>query len=149
MHAAADQIPKEETNEMKTNKIIPIFYICDDSNASSTITSLRSIFDKGDKSYSYNVCILHGGLDKSNVTKMLEFEKNGFNVTLEDISCYTKNGGSEAISFSSDFIRAFIPEMFPGFDRSILVKNDYVASEDICRYFENPAINSSLFKIGC
>ena len=134
---------------MKTDKIIPIFYICDDSNANSTVTSLRSIFDKGDKSYSYNVCILHSGLDKNNVNKMLEFEKNGFNVTLEDISYYAKKDGTEAISFSSDFIRSFIPEMFPGFDRSILVKNDYVASEDICRYFEDPAINSSLFRFGC
>lgn len=133
---------------MKTNKIIPIFYICDNSNASSTLTSLRSIFDKGDKSYNYSVCILHNGLDQKNVNKMFEFEKSGFNITLEDISYYTKKGG-ESISFSSDFIRSFIPEMFPGYDRSILVKNDYVASEDICAYFENPAINSSLFKIGC
>ena len=134
---------------MRNDKTIPLFYTCDDSNANSTVTSLMSIINNADKSYSYTVCILHSGLNKKNVKRMFELGKSGLNITLEDISAYTKKWDGCEVSFSSDFVRAFIPEMYPGFDKSILVKNDYVASTDISLYFENPKANSSLFRIGC
>ena len=133
---------------MSERKIIPIFYTCDDENASSTVNSLKSIIDKKNGSYSYTVCILHNGLNKKNIKRMFELGKGGVNITLEDVSAYTRDDDAK-ISFSSDFVRAFIPEMFPGYGKSILVKNDYVASEDISAYFENATASTSLFRIGC
>ena len=133
---------------MSERKIIPIFYTCDDENAISTVNSLKSIIDNKNGSYSYTVCILHNGLNKKNLKRMFELGKGGVNITLEDVSAYTRDDDVK-ISFSSDFVRAFIPEMFPGYAKSILVKNDYVASEDISAYFENATASTSLFRIGC
>ena len=134
---------------MKNEKIIPIFYTCNDSNVNSTVASLRSIIDNSDKSNVYSICILHDGLNKKNVKKMFDLEKRGCSITLEDLSYYKNKTNGISISFSSEFIRTFIPEMFPGYDRSLLVRNDYVASEDICAYLDDPAPNSLLFRIGC
>ena len=134
---------------MRNEKIIPIFYICDDESAGSTETSLKSIINTRDKSYSYTVCILHNGLNKKNTKKMFDLGKCGINITLEDMSVYTKRYDDAKIGFSSEFVRTFIPEMFPGYDRSILVNNDYVAREDISRYLDNTSLTGSLLRIGC
>lgn len=131
--------------KMRNAKIIPIFYICNDESVGSTVTSLRSIIDKRDESYNYSVCILHDGLNKKNMKKMFDLGKCGVNITLEDMSAYTK---CDTVSFSPDFVRAFIPEMFPGYHRSILVNNDYRASEDIGRYLDGTSANSPLLRIG-
>ena len=134
---------------MKNQKIIPIFYTCDNENIGSTVASIRSLLSNRDKSYSYTVCVLHDGIDTSSMKKMFALSERGFEITLEDVSYYTKSRDNVKISFSSDFVRAFIPEMFPGYGRSILVSSDYVASEDISAFFENAPSNSSLFRIGC
>ena len=134
---------------MKNEKNVPLFYTCDDESAVSTVASLRSIIDNRDTSRSYTVCILHNGLSRKNAKKMLELGKSGVNITLEDMSAYTRRYDGVKICFSSDFIRAFITEMFPGYDRSILVNNDYVASEDVGAYLESAAASTSLFRIGC
>ena len=133
---------------MRNQKTIPIFYTCDNDNVGSTLASLRSLIKKRDKSYNYSVCILHNGINKSNMKKVFDLTERGFDITLEDMSTYTANDNIK-ISFSSDFVRAFIPEMFPGYAKSILVSSDYVASEDISAYFENASQNTSLFRIGC
>ena len=133
---------------MRNQKTIPIFYTCDNDNVGSTLASLRSLIKKRDKSYNYSVCILHNGINKSNMKKVFDLTERGFDITLEDMSTYTANENIK-ISFSSDFVRAFIPEMFPGYAKSILVSSDYVASEDISAYFENASQNTSLFRIGC
>ena len=112
------------------------------------VASLRSVINNRDKSYDYTVCVLHNGINKSNMKKVFELSERGFDITLEDMSTYTANENIK-ISFSSDFVRAFIPEMFPGYAKSILVSSDYVASEDISAYFENASQNTSLFRIGC
>ena len=134
---------------MKSNKIIPIFYTCDDTNAKSTIASIRSIIKNADKSYNYTVCILHNGINRQNMKKMFELTSSSFNITLEDISLYTRQNKDAKVSFSSDFVRAFIPEMFPGYPKSILVSSDYVAAEDIGTYFNSNEVSSSLLRIGC
>lgn len=133
---------------MKNQKIIPIFYICNNESVGSTLASIRSIIKKRDKSYNYSVCILHDGIDKKNMKKAFDLSEKGVNITLEDVSPYV-NSEDVRISFSSDFVRAFIPEMFPGYGKSILVSSDYVASEDISAYFENAEASTSLFRIGC
>ena len=134
---------------MKNGKIIPIFYTCDDTNVKNTINSLRSIIKTADKSYSYTVCILHNGINRQNVKKLFELNSTSFNITLEDISTYIKRENNVNVSFSSNFVRKFIPEMFPGYSKSILVSSDYVAAEDICAYFNSTDASSSLFRIGC
>ena len=133
---------------MRNQKIIPIFYTCDNESIESMVASLRSIINNRDKSYDYNVCVLHNGIDKGNMKKVFDLSEHGFDITLEDMSAYTSNENVK-ISFSSDFVRAFIPEMFPGYGKSILVSSDYVASEDISAYFESASASNSLFRIGC
>lgn len=132
---------------MKEEKLIPIFYTCDDNSAKSTINSVRSIIDNLSAEYSYAVCILHTGINKSNMKKMFELGKAGVNITLEDVSYYLSEGG-EVVSFSPEFIRSFIVEMYPGYDRSMLVNSDYVASGDISSLYESAA-RGSVCSIGC
>ena len=132
---------------MRNTKIVPIFYTCDDTNAKSTVASLQSIINYADNTADYTVCILHTGMSKQNIKKMHELGKLGFNITLEDISCYAK--GEAQIGFSSDFVRAFIPEMFPGYHDSILVNSDYVASEDIAHFLDAGKSEASLYRICC
>ena len=118
---------------------IPIFYACDDSFVKYTVVSLKSMMENASKNYEYNVCILHTGITKEMMDKVFELKREGFNITFEDVSGYLVSISDKLpirdYYSKTTYIRLFIAEMYPGYDKAIYIDSDTVVCGDISRLF--------------
>lgn len=122
-------------------KIIPIFFAIDDNYVKFFAVALKSIMDKADKSYVYNIHILNTGLSKQNKQDIIDLasENKNFNIYFNDVTAKIKHlaGQMQLRDYYTltTYYRLFIQSMFPEYDKAIYLDSDLVCVQDISIYY--------------
>ena len=121
------------------NRVIPIFYACDDNFIKYTIVSLYSLIKNASKNYSYQVHILNSGISKDMKTKVLSLGNSNFDICFDDVTPYLKSISDRLplrdYYSKTTYFRLFISEMFPEYNKAIYIDSDTVVQGDISEMF--------------
>ncbi len=117
------------------DKIIPIFYACDDNFVKYTIVSLHSMMEHASKAYRYRVCVLHTGITEGMMARMYALQNDHFEITFQDVTDYLESISDKLpirdYYSKTTYYRLFIAEMYPEYDKAIYIDSDTVVQGDI------------------
>lgn len=120
-------------------KIIPIFYACDDSFVKYTIVSLYSMIKNASKEHKYRVYILHTEISAEMKEKVLTLQNENFEISFEDVTEYLESISDKLpirdYYSKTTYYRLFIAEMFPEYDKAIYIDSDTVVQGDISELY--------------
>lgn len=121
------------------NKIIPIFYACDDAFVKYTIVSLSSIIKNASLDYNYKVYVLNTNIGNEMKEKLSQLANDNFEITFTDVSDYlnsvTKDLPIRHYYSKTTYYRFFIAEMFPEYDKAIYIDSDTIVLGDISKLY--------------
>ena len=122
-----------------TNRIIPIFYACDDAFVKYTIVSLHSMIKNASKEYNYKVYILHTNISEDMKENLSALGNENFEIIFTNVSDYL-NRLSENLPVrhyysKTTYYRLFISEMFPEYDKALYIDSDTIVQTDITALF--------------
>lgn len=121
-------------------KIIPIFYACDDNFVKFTIVSLHSLMCNASKDYHYHVYILNTNISENMKEKVLSLTSENFEITFEDVTDYLHSISDKLpirdYYSKTTYYRLFIAEMFPQYDKAIYIDSDTIVQGDISKLYE-------------
>ena len=123
-----------------SNKIIPIFYACDDAFVKYTIVSLSSIIKNASKGHQYKVYVLNTSISDEMKNKLTELENEQFEIEFVDVSerlsAISKELPVRHYYSKTTYYRFFIAEMFPQYSKAIYIDSDTVVLGDISKLYE-------------
>lgn len=119
-------------------KLIPIFFTIDDNYAKYAACAIKSLIENSSKNYNYNIIIVHQGLNAENITKLKALETPSFNILFKE----AKEGFEQITDREENrlrcdyftltiYLRLFIADMFPEYDKAIYIDSDVVVPGDI------------------
>ncbi len=121
------------------NKVIPIFYACDDNFVKYTIVSIHSMIQNASKEYKYKVYILHTGITEGMMQKIMELENDNFDISFQDVTGYLHSISDKLpirdYYSKSTYYRLFIAEMFPEYNKAVYIDSDTVVQGDISELY--------------
>ena len=119
--------------------IIPIFYACDDNFVKYTIVSMHSMIRNASKDFQYHVYILHTGISRSMMEKVLALKNDRFEISFENVTGYLESISDKLpirdYYSKTTYYRFFIAEMFPAYDKAIYIDSDTVVQGDISELY--------------
>ena len=125
-----------ENNE---NKVIPIFYACDDNFVKYTIVSLHSMIQNASREYKYKVYVLHTGITERMMQRLYELADDCFEVSFHDVTYYLHSIAEKLpirdYYSKTTYYRLFIAEMFPEYDKAIYIDSDTVVNGDVSELY--------------
>ena len=114
--------------------IVPAFFAVDDAYVPMLHVVLTSLIKNSNPENQYNLHILNEGLTKEHEKSVKAFECDHIKIFLENITDITDNRAKtlEAEHFGrATFYRAFIPNLFPQYDKVLYIDSDLVINADI------------------
>ena len=131
-----------------SNKIIPVFYSCDDAFVKYTIVSLCSIIKNASKDYQYKVYILNTNISSDMQNRLLELENDNFEITFVDVSGELKSIKKDLpvrhYYSKTTYYRFFISEMFPQYNKALYIDSDTIVQGDISELYSTDIGDSYL-----
>ena len=122
-----------------TNRIIPIFYACDDAFVKYTIVSLHSMIKNASKEYNYKIYVLNTNISEDMRNRLSDLQNDNFEVIFTNVNSYLDNL-SEKLPIrhyysKTTYYRLFIAEMFPEYDKVIYIDSDTIVQGDISKLY--------------
>lgn len=131
---------------MNNNKLIPIFYACDNNFVKYTIVSAHSIIKNASKEYKYKIHVLHTGISDSMREKLYELQNDNFEICFNDVTDYLMSISDKLpirdYYSKTTYYRLFIAEMFPEYDKAVYIDSDTIVQGDISELY-NTNINDA------
>ena len=131
-----------------SNKIIPIFYACDDAFVKYTIVSLNSVIKNASKDFDYKIYVLNTNISEQMRQRLLELQNDNFQVIFADVNEYLENVNKELpirhYYSKTTYYRFFISEMFPEYDKAIYIDSDIIVQGDISELYNTDIGDSYL-----
>lgn len=131
---------------MNNNKLIPIFYACDNNFVKYTIVSAHSIIKNASKEYKYKIHVLHTGISDSMMEKLYELQNDNFEICFNDVTDYLMSISDKLpirdYYSKTTYYRLFIAEMFPEYDKAVYIDSDTIVQGDISELY-NTNINDA------
>ena len=131
-----------------SNKIIPIFYACDDAFVKYTIVSLSSIIKNASRDHQYKVYVLNTSIGNEMKEKLSELENEQFEINFVDVSDMLSTISKELpirhYYSKTTYYRFFIAEMFPQYSKAIYIDSDTIVQGDISKLYETDIGDSYL-----
>ena len=128
-----------------TNKVIPIFYACDDAFVKYTIVSISSMIKNASKDHKYHIYILHTEISDEMKEKALALANENFEISFENVSKYLKSISKKLpvrhYYSKTTYYRLFIAPMFPKIDKAIYIDSDIIIQGDISKLYETDVSN--------
>ena len=122
------------------NKVIPIFYACDNAFVKFTMVSLRSMMENAAKDCKYQIHILHTDIEAATQQAVLRMQNEQFSVVFDDVTSYLQSISAQMpirdYYSKTTYYRLFIAEMFPELDKAIYIDSDTVVQGDISEFFD-------------
>ena len=122
------------------NKVIPIFYACDNAFVKFTMVSLRSMMENAAKDRKYQIHILHTDIEAATQQAVLRMQNEQFSVMFDDVTSYLQSISSQMpirdYYSKTTYYRLFIAEMFPELNKAIYIDSDTVVQGDISEFFD-------------
>ena len=123
-----------------SDKIIPIFYACDDSFVKYTIVSLESLIENASHDKRYQVHVLHTSISDDMKERMLKLETDFLKIQFDNVTSYLTSIEEKLpvrdYYTKTTYFRMFIAEMYPEYDKAIYIDSDTVVLGDISRLFD-------------
>ncbi len=123
-----------------SDKMIPIFYACDDEFVKYTIVSLKSLIKNAARERKYQVHVLHTSISDDMKTKMLELETDFLKIQFDNVTSYLSSIEEKLpvrdYYTKTTYFRMFIAEMYPEYDKAIYIDSDTVVLGDISKLFD-------------
>ena len=121
---------------MKDNqKIIPVFYACDDNFVKYTIVSLKSMMENASKEYQYRIHILNTNICEEMKHAVSNMADENFEICFEDVTDYLRSINDKLplrdYYSKTTYFRMFIAEMFPEYEKAIYIDSDTIVLGDI------------------
>ena len=122
---------------MNNNKIVPVFFSCDDNFVKFTMVTMRSLLENASKDYHYNIYILNTNIMERMQKAAFDMVAEYSNATLEfiDVKPYLDTIIDRLpirdYYSKTTYFRLFIAEMFPQYDKAIYLDSDMVVKGDI------------------
>ena len=132
----------------KFTKVVPIFLTINNEYAPYAAVAIHSLERASTKKRYYRVIILHDGLSLPNrvrlrslVTKnmAIEFKKITNNLHLRAVVAYCtrrQKGAGDFFSSAVYYYRAFIPRLFPRYEKAVYIDSDTILRGDIGKLFD-------------
>ena len=132
----------------KKTKVVPIFLTINSAYAPYAAAAIHSLTEHVSPDRYYRVIILHDGLNWVNrvrlrnlVTKnvALQFKKMTRSIHLKVIVAYCmrrKKGSGDFFSSAVYYYRAFIPRLFPMYDKAVYIDSDTILRGDIGELYD-------------
>ncbi len=122
---------------MTNNKIIPVFFACDDRFVKFTMVTIRSMLENASKDYHYNVYILNTNIspEMKDITKTIVDDYENATLEFVDVTSYL-DSISQRLPIrdyysKTTYFRLFIAEMFEQYDKAIYLDSDMIVKGDI------------------
>ncbi len=123
-----------------SDKMIPIFYACDDEFVKYTIVSLKSLIKNAARERKYQVHVLHTSISDDMKTKMLELETDFLKIQFDNVTSYLSSIEEKLpvrdYYTKTTYFRMFIAETYPEYDKAIYIDSDTVVLGDISKLFD-------------
>lgn len=122
---------------MSNNKIVPVFFACDDNFVKFTMVTVRSMLENASKDYHYNIYILNTNIMDRMKKASFDIVDEYDNATLEfvDVTSYLESISDRLpirdYYSKTTYYRLFIAEMFPQYDKAIYLDSDMIVKGDI------------------
>ncbi|MBQ8840215.1 MAG: 1-acyl-sn-glycerol-3-phosphate acyltransferase [Clostridia bacterium] len=133
------------------NKIIPIFYACDDAFVKYTIVSLSSMIKNASTEYSYKVHILNTNISEDMKNRLSALQNDNFEVIFADVNAYLDSVKKELpirhYYSATTYYRLFISEMYPEYDKAIYIDSDTIVLGDISKLYNTDI--GDFYMAGC
>ena len=120
---------------MNDNKVIPVFYACDDNFVKYTVVSLQSMKEHASRDQKYCIHVLHTNISKEMQDVMYAMQDEQFQIRFDDVTDYLKSVSDKLplrdYYSKTTYFRLFIAEMFPEYEKAIYIDSDTVVLGDI------------------
>ena len=132
----------------KRTQVVPVFLTINNAYAPYAAAAINSLMRHSDKKRYYRVIILHDGLSLVNrirlrnlVTKncAIQFKKMTHSLYLKAIVAYCtrrQKGTGDFFSSAVYYYRAFIPRLFPLYEKAVYIDSDTILLGDIGELFD-------------
>ena len=132
----------------KFTKVVPVFLTINNAYAPYAAAAIHSLEMKSNKKRYYRVIILHDGLSLDNWVRLrslatknvaIQFRKMTHSLYLRAVVAYCtrrQKGAGDFFSSAVYYYRAFIPVMFPRYEKGIYIDSDTVLTGDIAELFD-------------
>lgn len=132
----------------KVTQVVPVFLTINNDYAPYAAATIHSLTQRCNKKRYYRVIILHDGLSLANrirlrslVTKnvALQFKKMTHSLYLKAIVRYCtdrQKGAGDFFSSAVYYYRAFIPRLFPLYEKGVYIDSDTILLGDIGELFD-------------
>ena len=121
------------------NRIIPIFYACDDNFVKYTIVSLYSMIQNASVEYLYKVYVLHTEISEETQRKVQDLKNDNFSIEFVDMTDYLKSISDKLplrdYYSKTTYYRLFIAEMYPEYNKAIYIDSDTIVQGDISEFY--------------
>ena len=121
-------------------KVIPIFYACDDNFAKYMIVSISSLINNADPERQYQIHVLHTNISEEMQAATKRLEREGFDIDFVNVNPYLEKIQDKLplrhYYTKTTYFRLFIAEMFPEYDKAIYIDSDTVVLGDISRLYD-------------
>ena len=122
------------------NRVIPIFYACDDNFVKHTIVSLTSMIENADPDRKYHIHVLHTNISEQMMEKAYALRNDSFEISFENVTGYLESIADKLplrhYYTKTTYFRLFIAEMFPEYNKAIYIDSDTVVIGDISRLYD-------------
>lgn len=120
---------------MNDNKVIPVFYACDDNFVKYTVVSLQSMKEHASRDQKYCIHVLHTNISKEMQDVMYAMQDEQFQIRFDDVTDYLKSISDKLplrdYYSKTTYFRLFIAKMFPEYEKAIYIDSDTVVLGDI------------------
>lgn len=132
----------------KHTKVVPVFLTINNAYAPYAAASIHSLTQKCDKKRYYRVIILHDGLSLPNRIRLrslvtdnvaIQFKKITHSLYLKAIVMYCtrrQKGAGDFFSSAVYYYRAFIPRLFPLYEKAVYMDSDTILLGDVGELFD-------------
>ena len=124
---------------MKNEKMIPIFFACDNNYYKYTAVVIKSIMENASKDYKYKFYVLTLGIDDENQKKAVLDLKPNFEIEFVNVQKYYESIQDKLpcrdYYNKTIYFRIFIADMFPELDKAIYIDSDTVVLGDISEFY--------------
>lgn len=132
----------------KYTKVVPVFLTINNAYAPYAAAAIHSLTQHCNRKRYYRVIILHDGLSFASRVRLrslvtdnvaIQFKKMSHSIALKVIAAYCmkrRKGAGDFFSSAVYYYRAFIPRLFPVYEKGIYIDSDTILTGDIGELFD-------------